>query len=709
MNMKLDNIFRRVLSLTAGAAIIGGSLALTSCKDDETAGYEGSAFLYLENAKLNNSMKAFVADYSDAGFTAEAIISNDMSELVSYDIRSNRDWYLRVEDPENDSWLKIYPAEGKLDGRVKFLCEDNDNLTERSTNVYFYYADGTLAEPMLTVRQKANVEHINLYVNGSEATRASTSTAATEFDVTIRANVPYYYKSETEWPEEWFRLTETSQNTFKLNIDQFDSQDGNREGYITFYGAGQYGDIVAKLRVMQSAFNADNSVVVTIEELLSSLGSDGVVTDNYSVEATVISDIDGGNIDANTIVVEDASQKGLCLNLTTPNTFKAGTKIKVWLLDKTITPWQAVDGVVVADNIFDPVENAGLPTPIDVTSVEDATKYYNTLVTLKNAEWVFPYGTYYPGDESAIYGNTNTFADADHARMLRLAGGGAINAYVEGGSSAEGGASFKHARFLPKGSGDITGIIMPRHTNTGFDPAEKRWIEYTPVFRMRNADDDQIAATGERTWTDIVEFVWDDTFDHAGVLDIKPNAGVGTLKTTFEDKWDFTNGSATIYAGYNYWRKLLETPAATPNAYIGLNAKGWINHEGSDKTSYAEINGEAWVCTVSTADVTAADQMAMFFATSSSATGPRYFVVEWATSETGTFTEVGKYEVTNWDAQKYPPEFYFALPAECAGHDTLVIRCRLYKDQRADLGSTSAVGGSGTNRMCAFSIAKRTK
>ncbi|MDE6862705.1 MAG: hypothetical protein K2J31_08280, partial [Alistipes sp.] len=63
----------------------------------------------------------------------------------------------------------------------------------------------------------------------------------------------------------------------------------------------------------------------------------------------------------------------------------------------------------------------------------------------------------------------------------------------------------------------------------------------------------------------------------------------------------------------------------------------------------------------------------------------------------------------NWDAQKYPPEFYFALPAECAGQQTLVVRCRLYKDQRADLGATSAIGASGTNRMCAFAIAKRAK
>lgn len=697
------------MSLAAGVAVIGGSLALTSCKDDETTGYEGGAFLYLENTKLNNSMKKYVAEYSDAGFTAEAIIQNNITELISYDIRSNRDWRIEVENPETDSWLKIYPAEGKLDGRVKFLCEDNDNLTERSTNVYFYYADGTLAEPILTVRQKANVEHIDLYVNGSEATRASASTAAASFEVAIRANVPYYYKSETDWPEEWFRLTENAQDTFTLNIDQFDSQDGKREGYITFYGAGEHGDVVTKLRVMQSAFNADNSVVVTIEELLASLGSDRIVMENYSVEATVISDIENGNIDANTVVVEDASLHGLCLNLTTPNTFKAGTKIKVWLLDKVITPWQAVDGVVIADNIFDPVEDAGLPTPIDVTSVEDATKYYNTLVTLKNAEWVFPYGTYYPGDENAIYGNTNAFADSDHARMLRLGGGGAISAYVEGGATIEGGAKFKHIRFLPKGSGDITGIIMPRHTNTGFSAAEGRWVDYIPVFRMRTAEDDKIADAGARTWTNIVEFVWDDTFDHAGVLDIKPHEGTGTLKTTFEDKWNFDNGSSTIYAGYNYWRKILDTPAATPNAYIGLNAKGWINHEGSDKTSYGDIEGEAWVCTVSTADVTANEQLAMFFATSSSATGPRYFVVEWSTSETGTFSEIGRYEVTNWDAQKYPPEFYFALPAECAGLDNLVIRCRLYKNQRSDLGSTSAVGGSGTNRMCAFAISKRTK
>lgn len=309
MNMKTDNMFRRVLSSAACAAIVCGSLLSASCKEDETSGYEGGAFLYLENAKLNTSMKAFVEEYSEAGFTAEAIISNSVSELVSYDIRSNRDWRIEVENPETDSWVKIYPNEGKLDGRVKFLCEDNDNLEERSANVYFYYADGTLAEPMLTIRQKSNKEHIDLYVDGKAASRASATTAQAEYAVTVRANVPYYYKSETEWPEEWFRLTETDRDTYILNIDKFDSQDGKREGYITFYGAGEHSDIVAQLRVMQSAFNADNSVVVTVEELLASLGEDRVVTENYSVEAIVISDIDGGNIDPNTLVVEDASQK----------------------------------------------------------------------------------------------------------------------------------------------------------------------------------------------------------------------------------------------------------------------------------------------------------------------------------------------------------------------------------------------------------------
>ncbi|MDE7129087.1 MAG: hypothetical protein K2O07_02010 [Alistipes sp.] len=95
------NIFRRVLSLTAGVAIIGGSLSLTSCKEDETTGYEGGAFLYLENAKMNNSMKDYVSDVSLSGFTAEAIISNDITELAYYEILSKSVWYLEFENPES--------------------------------------------------------------------------------------------------------------------------------------------------------------------------------------------------------------------------------------------------------------------------------------------------------------------------------------------------------------------------------------------------------------------------------------------------------------------------------------------------------------------------------------------------------------------------------------------------------------------------------
>ena len=709
--MRIRNIFGRILGGALSVAIIASAAVQSACTKDKADGYEGAAYLRLENTTINKTMKDFVVEATDAGFTAKPIIGNDVSELVTYDIRSNRDWRVVVENPATDSWVKIYPGDGELDGRIRFVLDDNDNLTARQANVLFYYSNGTLAEPMLTIRQEANVEHINVYVNNKEATRAAATTDASEFAIRISANVPYYYKVETDYTEKWFTFTETARDTFKLSVDKFESDGGKREGYITFYGAGEHSAIVTKLRVMQSAFNADNATTVgTVEELLQMRDASGMITENCSITGVVISDIDSKNVPANTVVVE-CGNSGLCLHLTAENTtLKAGTQVKLWLYEAVVTDDLIVKNVVANDRIFDP-QAVAMPAPVEVTSLADAKKYCNRYVTLKGAEWVFPYGTYYPGDENNCYKPKAAYGSADHSRLVRLAGGGAIRAYVVGGTKIEDGPEFKHAQLLPNGSGDLTGIIMPRHTETSFSAAEKAFTEFVPVFRMSKVKDDQISKDGVRSWSNVVEFVWHDTFgeEKAGKYPIVPNSGAGTLKTTFGDQWDFDGGA--LYAGYNYWRELYDKQAIAPDAYIGLNGRGpWNAHDGSTGSSYVDdLKGEAWICTVSTADVTASEELGVFFATSSSASGPRDFAIEWSTSETGTFQHVANYEVTNWDALYYPLEFYFPLPDECRGLETLVVRCRVYSARRADLTSTSNFGGSGTNRMCAFAIAKRTK
>ena len=233
---------------------------------------------------------------------------------------------------------------------------------------------------------------------------------------------------------------------------------------------------------------------------------------------------------------------------------------------------------------------------------------------------------------------------------------------------------------------------------------------------MRSLEDDQIPLTGERGYSNIVEFVWP-PFDITGVVPIVPNKGNGTLRSSMDDSWHFPQIAGQIYAGYCYWRTDAGTQAAGSATFVGMNTS---NMDGANSAnsifapnypfSEGSIKGEGWVVTFSAADVAANEEIVVGFATSSSATGPRDFVVDWGESLSGTFTTFAQYECTNWTPQLYPPEFMFALPAECNGKENIVLRLRVNGTRRANLAATNtAFAATGTNRLCGLVVSKRQK
>lgn len=694
--MKTQNIIKSIFKGALIAALIAPCTMLWSCKDDNTT--SGDKYLRLEDPTVNNAL--LVESFSELGFNVPSKIGDETSPMMTYSVRSNSKWEV-VTDERDGDWLLVYPREGEGDGKVRFCVKDNDATATRSTTVIFRYANGKLTEATLTVKQGSNTPYITLKVDGVAASMVKAKRDASSFEIGAASNIDFYYSTS----DSWFQIVENGNGKYTLKVDAYpaDREEISREGTLTFIGMGANASTSAVLTINQSVADYASSTTVTIAELLSSLPASGFVDKNYRVTGYVVSQPENGNIGSNQLLLQDASHRGLMIELSSDadNTYAYGTQMSVWMLGKDVKN-NCISDVKAAESIYG-VGAGSVPNDIalELTSLNDCDNYRNTLVTIKNAEWVFPYGTYYPGDEVASYTATSVGASTDHARMLRSAGGGALRAYVMGGVAADKGANFKYARALPQGSGSLTGIITTKKDDTK--------DELTTIIRMRSADDDAIAASGARGWTDIVEFVFP-PFDMSGVVPITPSKGAGTLKTTFETTWNFSNSNATIYAGYNYWRSDYTVASATGTTYVGLNGKGWVAHAGSTM-NYPDANfkGEAWIATFSTANVSASDEARMTLATSSSATGPRFFTVEWAESEAGPFTAFAEYESTNWDALKHAPEFSFVLPAACYGKANVVVRMRVNRDQRSDLSGSSTIGGSGTNRMCAFSVAKRAK
>ena len=138
--------------------------------------------------------------------------------------------------------------------------------------------------------------------------------------------------------------------------------------------------------------------------------------------------------------------------------------------------------------------------------------------------------------------------------------------------------------------------------------------------------------------------------------------------------------------------------------------------------SSGNINGEAWLVIFSTDGVSPNDEIVVGLATSSSATGPRDFVIDWGealytdgeidwnSTLAGDFTDFAEYQVTNWDAQRYAPEFMFALPPDANNKENIVLRLRVNGTRRANLSATNtAFGTAGTNRLCGLVVSAREK
>ena len=711
---------KRICKISAAFALLTALLSLAGCKKDDVDNSRSGLYI---SSMATAAQPSPVLSANEYGFNVVPIILADPEAaaqlaLVTYDLRSNCDWKIVFESGNEEWWLMAYPMEGSGDGKLRFCLKNNDAITDRAALAVLYYRDGTPSDIQFVVHQEANLPYLKVSINGKEnATRASSGGDGSEVTISVASNVDYFYTKSAG--SDWFNVIEIKKGEITLTVDplpaNFDQE--LREGTITFKGYGEHSALETVIKVVQSIVSIDGATQITIEELLNRFEG-AVVDENLCIRGIVVSDIDNRNIPADQMVVQDQSGKGILFTFesASDNTFKVGTELTVWMYEKEISKKAAVAEFVPDNSVYDPTPDVGCAGVIKtINTLNNPKEHLNCLVKITNAEWVFPYGTYYSGDENitnGIYALADAAPWKDKARIVRSTGGGSVRAYVLGGDSETGGATFKHARLLPQGNGTLTGILMNHRDDFEGLPEN----DYT-VLRMRNLEDDQIPVTGERGYQDIVEFVWP-PFDATGP--ILPNKGNGTLRSSIDNTWHLsgTQSAGQLYNGYCYWRTDAGTLAVGPsNTYYALNTN---NFEGTSSAnsifapnypfSDGAIKGEGWVVTFSAANVSANEEIVVGFATSSSATGPRDFAIDWGESLSGTFTKFAEYGCTNWTPQLYAPEFMFALPADCNGKANIVLRLRVNGTRRANLAATNTVfAAGGTNRMCGLVVSKRPK
>ena len=195
--MKRYNLFRHIMRAAAAMALLIPAAALNSCNDDDEA--VGGPYLRIENPMVGSNTKEVtrVPSYSELGCEIAPILaSKKFSDspdslqahtvsLISYDIRSNRDWTVVVEG-DNAQGLRVNPsAAGSGDGRIFLTATNNYSTQARSTTLYIRYADGSYSDASLAVTQAANTPYFITRVNGTDAGQITVKQAAATYEISI--------------------------------------------------------------------------------------------------------------------------------------------------------------------------------------------------------------------------------------------------------------------------------------------------------------------------------------------------------------------------------------------------------------------------------------------------------------------------------------------------------------------------------------------
>lgn len=59
------------------------------------------------------------------------------SKLAKVIIRSNKDWNIQLENPEDAQWIHLFANEGSADGIFRFWVDKNTEFTSRSARLIF--------------------------------------------------------------------------------------------------------------------------------------------------------------------------------------------------------------------------------------------------------------------------------------------------------------------------------------------------------------------------------------------------------------------------------------------------------------------------------------------------------------------------------------------------------------------------------------------
>ena len=368
--VRFPAVLRRILP------VLFATVLCMACSDDDT---DARPYLHV------------VDDLYEVNYDVEG----GVQDFVMYS--SYGHWTLQTTYAEDEEWLTAWPAEGDGDARFAVKVNKNDRAASRQATLNVVVEGESVAT--ITFNQSGAEPVLKVDVKESGRT---VSVKGETFNVGVEANLGWVAELVDPADAAWVTVGDYTDDmqTFVCAANESDTP---REAKVTIkaYGTSLSQTFSIHQADRSSAFELAEKV--TVAELLA-LG-EGKIARNVYVEGTVISDRTTRNYPlayldeytANTMFVEDATG-GLWIEFdgAVDNTYDLNDDVAIHMYGQSIARDTYTNGLKI-DGLTSSAVQSAVPgkgvEPIVVEDISQLSQYENRLVTLRDVEFVLPYGT----------------------------------------------------------------------------------------------------------------------------------------------------------------------------------------------------------------------------------------------------------------------------------------------------------------------------
>lgn len=628
-------------------------------------------------------------------------------------LRSNLDsWEIVPEYAEDKSWIFIQPSTGSGSGKF-FVSVDENRYAAPRTAVVNVVSHGKV-QTSFTIAQTGAEPYLELDMGG--ITRYSV--APEGCDVLLRLKTNAQWNIVASDPS-WLEFLDRADESIVIRV-QPNPGDDKRSSELVISMAGEGGEDLKCSFIITQLGSAEAFSKATRKNFSEVLGLSGTIEENIYVEGCVVSDYRAQNVAKHRVTttvkgatvthtarntqmwLQNDAGDALCVEFASSaeNKLLPGTRVKVHLVGMTAgveteTGMYRINGLSQA-YLHDITEGA-VPAPFEITDLSKVPEYENKLVVLKNVAFAMPYGTLFNVDElnsSRVYEFFEDASPNEYAHLLVNAAGQSVRLMTAGS------VPWRHVKLMPKGSGDVVGIVC-RRLRFG---VPEFVIRLQSLDGLRISDDESTSF-----YRPLVRFgPFTEKLDMEKLVS---DIGFAEMKTSRTSKVAAAGGNTDVMT-LNAWAYIWNTtfaegneifPSRTEsNMYSVINASQWYNGTG---TSITDDPGEAWIITLSTLTA-GTGKLYLAFANASYARGPKDFRLEWSTDEATSIDDwnaISDYEAYSLNANWALGVYFIPLPDEMKGKEKVVIRHRVSSEE-STYTYTHLINTGGTNRIAYWTL-----